>query len=144
MPSQNKSQSTRCYCDVMETVSHEIHRRFGNEAERGEVLDILAEALREAKAPFACGAWLPDKVGGVPINCGIAADFVIANQVAVLVDTEGRSVENLESDARQCLRRGPFLEALIIRFGKHFLCRHITPREPGAKRATPPGPLVCV
>ncbi len=124
---ETKKQLTH-YCSMLRATARKAHREQGASAQYEDVMDRLEETLRHAGASYAHGVWLPDKVGGVSMNCGLLVDLVIEDKVAVLLDTDKRAMRNLEQEARLCLERREFDGVIVIMLYEELHCRRFTRR----------------
>ncbi len=120
------------YCKRIGEIAKAVYANHGFCENRDLILDAFEAALKKDKKRFVYGVWLPDSVSGIPLNCGVYIDYVVDESLAVLVDTDARKPESLEADARACLTRGPFTEAVFIQFGKQFVCGYLLRQASGA------------
>ncbi len=116
------------YCSVLRTVARKIHRAQGASAQYEDVMECFDEALRQSGASYTSGVWLPDKVGGVSMNCGLLVDLVIEDKVAVLLDTDKSANRKLDQEARLCFERRDFDGVIAVMLYEELFCRRFTRR----------------
>jgi hypothetical protein len=76
--------------------------------------DTLARELQLCECPFERGVWVPERLGGLALNCGQVLDFLINGNLALVISHSFGNENEAEARLLYAMRLLGLQEGLLV------------------------------